>query len=69
MCQYRIILIIEALEYVMSDRAGSFFLPYPHLFGNFFAFVFQDFPSYFVFVFYELIISSQFAYHVSELFL
>lgn len=46
MCQHQIVLIIEVLEYVMSGRTGSSFLPSPHLVARFFGFVFQDFSSY-----------------------
>lgn len=43
MCQHQIVLIIEVLEYVMSGRAGSSFLPSPHLVVSSFLLCFPGF--------------------------
>lgn len=68
MCQYQIIFIVGALEYVLMS--GSSFSPHPHIVGSYFVLVFQDFPGHSsLFVLYELVISSQFAYQISEVFI
>lgn len=64
LCQHKIVLIIEVLEYVMSGRVGSSFFPLSHLVVSFY-FVFQDFPSYsFILFLDKLTISSQFVYQL-----